>query len=203
MRYRLSVLMLLMLLTVLAVKNVLAAPAPAPSAVLQIELPPKDWSMEKHLEYIIDQNLTCPHSMPFAVWLDPEIRKLPSVAARKDVKEARSWLAKNIRATKEDEGRRLRLEFRVGNRREQVAILNTLLRVYIQVRTKEQKSLEKHLHWQENCILELEQRIASGQQPGMVNSYRESINDLRSNLIPATRAKIDRFKKIAVIRWAK
>lgn len=203
MRYRLIVLVLLMLLVVLPVMNILAAPVPAPSAILEIEAPPKDWSMEKHLDYVIGENLTCPYSMPFTVWLDPEIRKLPTVAAKKDVIEGRSWIAKNVRVTKEDEGRRLRLTFQAGNRREQVAILNALLRVYIQVRKKKEKSLEEHLRWQENCILELEQRIASGQQPRMVNSYRESINDLRSNLIPATRAKIDRYKQLAVIKWAR
>lgn len=202
MRYRLTFLMLL-LLPVLLVINVLAAPAPAPSAILQIEQPPKGWSMEKHLETEIGEHLTDPCGMPFTVWLDPEIRKLPSVAAKKDVREARSWIAKNIRVTKEDGGCRLRLTFRVGNRREQVAILNKLLRVYIQTGKERQQFFEECLGKYEKCILELEQRIASGQHPRMVDEYKKGIEELRSILIPETCAKIDRYKQIAVIKWAR
>jgi hypothetical protein len=200
MRYRLAVLMLLMLLVMLPMMNVLAAPAPAPSAILQIALPPKDWSMEKHLEYVIGQQLTDPYGFLFEVWLDPEIRKLPSVAALKD---ARSWLSQNIRVTKEGEGHRLRLEFRAGNRREQVAILNKLLRAYIQAARKKQRFLEECLRKDEKCILELEQRITSGQHPRMVDEYKKGIEELRSIRIPAWRAEIDRFKQIAVIKWAR
>lgn len=200
MRYRLAVLMLLMLLAILPVMNVLAAPVPAPSAILQIAPPPKGESMEKHLEYVIGQQLTDPYGFLFKVWRDPEIGKLPSVAALKD---ARSWLSKNIRVTKEDEGRRLRLEFRAGNRREQVAILNKLLDVYVQAAGKKQQFFEKQLRWQENCILELEERIKSRRNPQDAASCKEAINDLRSNLIPATRAEIDRYKQIAVIKPAK
>ena len=199
MRYRLAV---LMLFAVLPVMNVLAAPAPAPSAVLDIEPPPKGWSMEKHLESEIG-HLTAPYGMPFTVWLDPEIRKLPSVAAKKDVREARSWLAKNIRVTKEDGGRRLRLTFRAGNRREQIAILNKLVRVYIHEGKKRQQFLEKCLRKDEKCVVELEERIKSGQHPRMVDEYKKGIEELRSIHIPARRAEIDRYKKIAVIRWAK
>jgi hypothetical protein len=198
MYYRLAVLMLFIMLPVM---NVLAAPVPAPSAVLQIELPPKDWNMEKHLESVID-HLTAPYGMPFAVWLDPEIRKLPSVAAKKDVREGRSWIAKNIRITQEDGGCRLRLTFRAGTRREQVAILNTLLRVYIKATKDKQKFLELCLAGEEDGIPELERRIASGQHNESIDRYRKAIEDARSIHIPARKAEIERYKKIAVIKWA-
>jgi hypothetical protein len=199
MRSRLAVLILLLLLAVLPLMNVLAAPAPAPSAILDIGPPPKGWSMEKHREREISDYLTSPDGMLFAVWLDPEISKLPSVAAKKD---ARSWLSENIRVTQEDEGRRLRLKFRAGNRREQVTILSSLLHAYIQARKKKQKSLEKSLRMDEKCVLELKERIASGQHPGMVDEYKKGMEELRSIRIPARRGEIDRYKQIAVIRWA-
>jgi hypothetical protein len=191
MRYCLAILMLFVAPPAM---HLLAAPIPAPSAILEIEPPPKGESMEKHLEYVIDHYLTDPYGRLFAVWLDPEISRLHSVAAKKNA--AHFWLSRNIRVTKEG-GRRLRLTFRGGNRQEQVAIINTLLRVYIQVQKKEQESLEDCLRDDEKCIRDLEQRIASGQHRESVDDYRQGIEELRSIRIPARRADIDRLKQIA------
>lgn len=196
MRYRLAC---LMLFVVLPVRNVMAAPVPDPSAILDIEPPPKGWSMEKHLDSEIG-HLNSPYGMLFTVWLDPEISRLPSVAALKD---ARSWLSENIRVTKEDGRRRLRLTFRAGKREEQVAILNTLLRVYIQAGKKKQQFHEYFLRGEEDGIPELEKRIVAEQRPEYIDRYRKALDDARSIHIPARRAEVARWKQIAVIRWAK
>jgi hypothetical protein len=199
MRYRIAVLMPLMLFLMLPLMKALSAPVPDPSALLDIGPPPNGWNMEKHLESEIGNHLTSPYGRLFDVWLDPEIRRLSSVAALKD---SRAWLTRNLRVTKEG-GSRLRLIFRAGNRREQVAILNTLLRAYIQEAKKKQKTLEGWLRREEDGIPELERRIASGKHNESIARYRKAIDDLRSIQIPARRAEIDRYKKIAVIRWAK
>jgi hypothetical protein len=197
MRYCLAA---LLLFAALPVMNVVAAPVPDPSAILDIGPPPKGWSMEKHLKSEIDDHLTSPYGRLFAVWLDPEIRRLPSVAASKD---ARSWLTSNLRVTKEDGGSRLRLTFRSGKRAEQVAILNALLRAYIQAAKEKQRFHEECLRGEEEGIPELERRIASGQHRESIDRYRKAIEDGRSIHIPARRAEIARWKQIAVIRWAK
>lgn len=199
MRYRLAVLMLLMLFSALPMLNVLAAPAPAPWVILDLGPPPKDETLDKHLDHEIDL-LTSPEDYLFFVWIDPEIPKLPSVAA---LKNGRPWLARNLRVRKL-KGSRIELTFRGGERREQVAVLNTLLRLYMKAKKDHLKNfLEKNLRWCENNVVELEERIKSGQHPRMVNQYREGIKELRTIEIPARRAEVERYKKIAVIKWAR
>lgn len=199
MRYRLAVLMLLMLLVVLPMMNVLAAPAPDPSAILDIGPPSKEWGLEKHCQNEID-NMSSPDGMLMNVWCNPKVRKLPSVSRFKD---ACPWLAQNIRIRKEDGGRRLRLTFRAGTRAEQVAILNELLRVNLRAQERGIKFQEECLRSHEECIVGLERRIASGQEPESVDSFREGIKELRSIRIPAVRAEIARMKQFGVVKWAK
>jgi hypothetical protein len=205
MRYRVPVLMLLMLPAMLPVMNVLAAPVPDPSAILDIGPPPKGMTAE---EYCKDTNhrLTNPRPYSSYIWFagggDPEMDKLPSVGRLKD--GFRPWIVKNIRVTSEDGERRLRLTFRAGSRAEQVVIINALLRVYLRGSMEGCiKIQEEALRWQENRIVELEKRIASGQFRDFIDSYRQGINDLRTSRIPATRAEIARLKQNSVIKWAK
>lgn len=196
MRYRLAV---LMLLAALPVMNVLAAPAPDPSAILDIGPPPKGETAEQHRKEQID-GLTC-HVMLSMAWSDPEVKKLPSITPMKD---ARPWLAKNLRITEAEGGRRLRFTFRAGTRAEQVNILNALLRIYLrQARDERIKFHEEILRRDEKCILELEKRIKSSRDPQEVASYQKGINDLRSIHIPARRTEVARWKQVAVIKWAR
>jgi hypothetical protein len=198
MRYRLVV---LMLFVVLPMMNVLAAPAPEPAhAILDIGPPPKDMTAEEYCRDVI-YRLTNPRGFIWYTASDPKVSKLPSVARLKD---APSWLVKNIRATPENGGRRLRLTFRAGTRAEQVAIINALLRGYLKQWPEDSiKHLEEALRSDEKCVVDLEERIASGQQPHMVDRYRKGINDLRSKRIPGTIAEIHRLKQVTVIKWAK
>lgn len=196
MRYRLATLTLLAMLPIM---HLMAAPAPDPSAVLDIGPPRKGWSLEKHCKTEIG-HMNFGHGMLNDVWCNPEVRKLPSVARFKD---ARPWLEQNLRITVEDGGRRLRLTFKAGKRSEQVTILNELLRVNLQVKKKSIMLDEDYLHWCENCILELEERIKSGRFRESVDSYRKEIEELRSTRIPACHDEIARLKQFTVIKWAK
>jgi hypothetical protein len=189
----------LMLFAVLPVMNALAAPVPESFAILNIEPSPKGERAEQHRDKVID-NLTYPHGLLLWAWSDPEVRKLPSIAALKD---ARYWLSENLRVTWDGEGNRLRLKFRAGTRAEQVVILNALLRAYLRATGERIKFHEEALRWNENCILELEKRIESGQQRDWDDSHRKGISNLRSNSIPACRAEIARWKQAAVVKWAK
>lgn len=201
MRYPFVVLMLLLLLAVLPVMNLPAAPAPDPFGILDIAPPPKDKTAEQHLKSEIDFN-THPDCLR-TVCLDPKVKKLASVASMKD---ARPWLAKNLRVTPEKDGCRLRFTFRAGKRNEQVIIINAFLRAKLHwndIGGTHLKWTEKSLRMAEDSVVDLEQRVASGQQPHMVNTYREGINDLRYTRIPELRAEIVRLKKYAVIRWAR
>jgi len=196
MRYRLAA---LMLFAVLPMMNVLAAPAPDPYAILEIEKPPKGMTVEEHRKNEIHR-LTSPHGFWNEIWCDPAVRKLPSVAPLKD---ARPWLTKNLRVTEEDGGLRLRLTFRAGNRAEQVVILNALLRSTLRSSEEYIKFREEGLRSYEACIVELEKRIKSGQHRESVDSYRKGIDELRSIRIPECRAEIARLKQLTVIKWAK
>jgi hypothetical protein len=196
-RYRLAVLTLFAVLPLMNVLN--ATPAPEPYAVLDIGPPPKGWSIDKHRNWEIE-HLAFPHGIVLMVWSDPEIRKLPSIAALKD---PRYWLSKNLCITWQGEGNRLRLMFRGGSRAEQAAILNSLLRINLRLEAERIKFHEEILRKDEACILDLVKRIESGRQPGMVEDYEKGIDNLRSIHIPARRAEIARLKQIAVIRWAK
>lgn len=126
MRYRLAVLMLLMLLAVLPMMDVLAAPAPDPYAILDIGPPPKGKTAVQYLKdhialqtHLDTLNTVCSY---------PEVKKLPTISALKD---GRPWLAKNLRVTPEKGGRLLRFTFRAGKRNEQVTIVNAFLRASI------------------------------------------------------------------------
>lgn len=198
MRYRLAVLILLALLSMM---NVLAAPAPEPAhAILDIGPSPKDMTAEEHCKDLIDR-LTNPRGFIWCVGFRPEVSKLPSIARLKD---AYPWLAKNIRVTPEGSGHRLRLTFQAGSRTEQVVIINTLLHVYLKQGPEDSiKNQEKTLRWEEDCVVDLEERIKSGQQPHMDDRYRKEINNLRTNRIPARLAEIARLKQVTVIKWAK
>lgn len=198
MRYRLA---LLMLLAMLPAMNLLAAPVPDPSAVLDIGPPPKGWSMEKHCKREIDKLNYHDSLFCMAYEIDAEMRKLPSVVPSKDL-----WprLARNLRVKEEDGGRRLRLTFRSGSRAEQVIIINALLRADLQAQERHIKDFEHWIRSHEKDIVHLENRIKWEQKDhDAVASYRKSINDLRSNRIPARRAEIARLKEFKVIKWAK
>lgn len=195
MRYRVAALFLFAMLPVL---NVLAAPAPDPSAIVDIGPPPKGETAEQYRKRQ-SESQTC-HFMLCRWWSDPEVKKLPSVAAMKD---ARPWLAENLRITEEEGERRLRFTFRAGTHAEQATIINALLRVNLAVEERGIKGSEKCLRMYENCILDLEKRIKSSQNPQEAASYRKGIEELRSIDIPARRAEIARRRQFAVIRWAK
>jgi hypothetical protein len=201
MRYSLAVLMMLMLLAMLPVMYLPAAPAPEPAyAILHIGPPPKRMTADEYYKDTI-YRLTDPGCFLWHVGVDTEVSKLPSVAP---LKKASPWLAKNIRVVKEKGECRLRLTFRAGKRGEQVAILNSLLRYYLRYSVEDDIRIgEKQPLWQENCADELERRINSGQHPESVDSYRKGINELRSIVIPSLRAELARLKQVSVIKWAK
>jgi hypothetical protein len=192
MRYRLTV---LMLFAVLPVRSVLAAPAPDPVyAILEIGPPPEGWTEEQNLKNQIEF-LTSLVILD-KVFCDPEVRKLPSVASMK-VKDAPSWLAKNIRVTPEEERRRLRFTFRAGKRPEQVTIINALLGVNLSVDREFIKSHEEDIRRYEHLLSKLESK------KNLTDSDRETIHGLRTYRIPKYRAEIARLKQTKVIKWAK
>lgn len=195
MRYRIAA---LMLFTALPLVNVMAAPAPDPSAILDIGPPPKGETAEQYRKRMIEAQTG---RITLCLWMsDTELRKLPVIATMKD---PRPWLAKNLRVTEEDGQRRLRFTFRAGKRSEQVAILNALLRVNISCQEHGIKSQEYNLHVLEDYIPELEKRIESVQFRDSVDSYRKQIDELRSIRIPKVRAEIARMQQFAVIKRAR
>jgi hypothetical protein len=187
-----------MLLAVLPPMNVLAAPAPEPYAILDIGPPPKGETVDAYCERLIEGQTF--HGTLATWWSDSEVRKLASVDHFKD---ARPWLAKNLRVTQEEGGRRLRFTFRAGTRDEQVAILNALLRENLTTYGEAVKRGEELVRKHENRILELERRIKSTQDPREVGSLQNGVQNLRTKVIPACRAEIARLKQIVVIQWAK
>jgi hypothetical protein len=86
MRYRLAVLMLLMLLAMLPVMNVLSAPAPKPAyAILAIgpsPAPTPKWTDEEYRKS--QKKAQTDSSFLSRVMKDPEVRKLPLIASKKD-----------------------------------------------------------------------------------------------------------------------
>lgn len=182
----------------LPLMNVWAAPAPAPSAILQIPPPPKGETAEQFLKDQIEGQTG--HAALAVVISDPEVKKLPSVARFKD---ARPWLAKNIRVTALEGGRRLRLTFQAGSREEQVAILNAWLRENLLWHELSIKSGEEWIGRFEKKILELEKQIKSTQDPKEVASLRRGVDNLRNNEIPVLRAAIAWQKQFVVNKWAK
>jgi hypothetical protein len=218
MRYRLAVSMLLMLLlglpaiylpaasgpelpAMLSAINLPAAPAPDPLGILDIGQPPKYRTAEQHLKFEIEFNTS--QDILNKVSSDPEVRKLPSVAS---IKDARPWLAKNLRVKPQGGGRLLHFTSRDGKRNEQATIINAFLRANLHwhdLGGRSIKRLEDHLRWTEDRILDLEKRIESGQYPNMIDKYREAINSTRYTGIPLIRAEIARLKQYGVVRWAR
>lgn len=196
MRYRFATLILFAMLPAM---NVLSAPAPAPSAILDIGPPPKGETPENHRKKQID-NLTNPYGHLNGV--GRATKTLPSVARFKD---ARPWLAKNVRVTEEKEGRRwLRLTFRAGTRSEQVAILNELLRAYLRdVKDEAIDFQEFCLRWDDKDLLKFEKLIESTQNQQEAVSAQKVVHWLRSTRIPGHRAEIARLEQITVIKWAR
>jgi hypothetical protein len=216
--YRFAVLMLfgpvaLMLLAILSALNVEAAPAPEPYAILEIEPPPKEGALEftgkppeEYRKERIDGILMSPYGYYMIdVWNDSEVRKLPSIAARKDPRNllARNWIGDNLRVTWESEGNRLKIRFRAGNRTEPVTILNALPGSYLRSGKERQKFLEWCLSVDENHIRDLEKRIKSTRDLRDIAEYQKGIDNLRLKRIPERLAAIARYKQIAVIKWAK
>jgi hypothetical protein len=204
----------LMLFAVLPVVDVLAAPAPEPYAILEIEAPPEKGALEftgKTPDQYRKERIDCIFDSPYdyyviEVWNDPEVRKLPSIAALKDPPRnwlPRKWLCDNLRITPEGEGNRLRVMFRAGNRTEQETIINSLLRAYLQTGKERQKLLEMFLHDDEKLLLVYEKRLESQHDHDSIKHYQKCINDLSSYRIPERRAAIARYKQIAVIKWAR
>jgi hypothetical protein len=191
-----------MLLAVLPVMNVLAAPAPVPLGILDIGTPhPKDERAKQFVKLQIEFNTD--HRFLDTVLSYPEVKKLPSVAS---MENPRPWLAKNIRVTPGEGDRLLSFTFLAGKRNEQVTIINAFLRANLHWHDLDGKAIqrgEQSVRTAEAGIRDLEQRIQSGQQPHMVDEYREHINRLRHTLIPELRAEIARMKQYAVLKWAR
>lgn len=195
MRYRLAA---LMLLAVLPLMNVLAAPAPDPSGILDIGPPPKGETAEQYRKRMIEAQTG---RISLCDWMsDPEVKKLPSVARFKD---PRPWLAKNLRITEEDD-RRLRFTFRDGKRLEQAILINALLRVNLHAYDGTIKWSEECIRNYEKSIREFEVRIKWAENPREAADYQKGIEDIRSIRIPELRAAIDSQKKrLTVIKWAR
>jgi hypothetical protein len=192
MRYRLIV---LSLFAILPLMNVLAAPAPPISGILDIAPPPKGWSAEKHREMAISNLID---GMSGYVWADPEVRKLKSVADRKD---DYPWLMKNIRVAPDGENR-LRLTFRAGTDAEQATILNSLLCTYLRLSAEKRQRLEKSLRDSDEGTPRLLKLIKDERDDNRRKRYQEEWE--RSKVREADfRSEIARLKQIAVIRWAK
>lgn len=201
MRYHLALSMLLAMLLVvvmLPVMNVLAAPVPDPSAILDIGPPPKGKTAKEHRESEI-HCLT--HGIVTCAYSDPVVRKLPSVAP--SLRTSFNWLANNIRARPENGGRRIRLTFRAGTRAEQVAILNTTLRDYIRfVKTERIQIAEEWLIRMKEAEPRLLKLIKEEQNPINLKDYLEEQAKAKDTEV-YSRAQIARLKQVDVIKWAK
>lgn len=193
MRYRLVV---LMLFAVLSVMSVLAAPAPEPYAILDIGPPPKGESAEGYCKRMIEGHT----NIAILAFACAPVMQLPSAAQFKD---PRPWLAKNIRVTKDNGDRCLRLTFRAGTRSERATIINIFLRADLSFQEDVLKSHEYSLRLIENMIPDLEKRIKSARDPQEVASYQKGIDEIRSIRIPEYRAEIARKRQFAVIKWAR
>ncbi|HEY7425667.1 MAG TPA: hypothetical protein VH682_15660 [Gemmataceae bacterium] len=195
MRCRLAILTLIAALPGI---NVLAAPAPDPWAILDIGPPEKGETVEEHRNREIEV-FTCHGVIVREVWQDPELRKLPSAAALKD---PISWLEKNLRVTPEGKGNRLRLKFRAGNCIEQVAILNSILRIYIHHQAERIKFREGELRIMAEGEPRLAKSIKETQNPDSLQRYLQQWENGKIAEVDA-RAEIARLKQVAVIKWAK
>lgn len=197
MRYRIAA---LLLFSALPAMTAFAAPAPEPYAILDIGPPDENETPEQHAKKAIEA-LGDRWFILSGAWRELKPIKLPCIEARKD---PRPWMEKNIRLTTADaEGRRLRLTFRAGNRAEQVAILNAVVRSYLQVMQKHREFLELCLRSEEGYVPSLLKRIEHERDARKIQEYRKSIEELRSSRIPAARARIARNQQITVVRQAK
>jgi hypothetical protein len=191
MRYHLAGFLLLMLLVMLPMGNLRAAPAPDSYGILEIGSPPPEgWTEEQYLKEEI--KFMTSRNILDKVCSDPEVKKLSSVAAMKD---ARTWLDKNIRGTPE-KGRCLRITFRAGKRPEQAAIINAFLRAKLAVAEEFIKSNQEELRRYESFTSKLKSKKPS-------DTVRNEIHDLRTYRIPRLRTEITRLKQTKVTRWAK
>ena len=187
----------LMLLSMLSVMNLLAAPIPEPYAILELPAPPKGVSPE---QYARDQIRGTTSRGTLNRTMTDEVRKLPSILHLED---ARPWLAKHLQVTQEDGGRRLRFTFGAGTRAEQVIILNAFLRASLSWQEESIKWAEECIRIHEKKIPELEKRIELSRDPQDIMTYQRGIDELRSIRIPDCRAEIARLKQFVVSKWAK
>jgi hypothetical protein len=194
MRYRLAV---LLLFAVLPVMSVLAAPAPDPSAILDIGPPPKVQTAEEYCQFLISR---LPNLCGYYARADPAMKELPSLVRQK---YPWLWLEKHLRVTPENGGRRLRLTFRAGSRDEQRVILNALGRTYLRMFVA--YNIKR---------LELGDRLSEAGKPGLAKLIKETRNpdslekyleqQARGEIAEAYgRAEMARLKQITVIKWAK
>jgi hypothetical protein len=97
---------------------------------------------------------------------------------------------------------RLRITFRAGNRAEQAAIINSLLRANLRFEEISIKACEDWIRTFETDIGKSDKRIKSSHDPQQIASLQEGIQHLRTQKIPACRDEIARRKQFVVIKWA-
>ncbi len=199
MRYRLPALFLLVVLPGMYPQ---AAPAPEkPYAILDIGPPPQGKTDEEHRKDLI-AGLKHPHGGVGHIWglaearnvLPPDIKGYPAQW---------QWLAEKLIIKWDGEGHCLRLIFQAGNRADQVAILNTLLRVYMR------EAVEMEIQGIEQSIRGIESREALAIQllkqqwdPKQIAHLRKGMEDAKAR-VANYRATLSRLKQVAVIKWAK
>lgn len=200
MRCRVAVLTLFALLPGM---NGWAAQAPPTSAILDIGPPPKGWSMEKHRQEEI-RHLTYYRGMLTDVWGDPEVTKtVPKLASITRWQDAGIWLSDNLEVTPvPGKDRLLRLKFRAGSTDEKVAILNSLLRINLQLVAERRERIEKKLQLVEGAVPELEKLVTATSDPIQQARYRKDLEKAPFE-IEQLRTEITRLKQAAVIRCAK
>jgi hypothetical protein len=189
----------LVLLVMPPVMSTLAAPVPEPYAILDRGPLPKSERLQALRDSEID-GMTSPYGVLVnGARRDPEIRKLPAVAALKDPRE---WLAKNLHIAQEHDGDRLRITFRAGTRAEQVAILNAMLRSHMDRKAQTISRLEEILQRYEQSAksrLEALQKLPGG----MVRESFQAEWEAAAAVTNQVRDEIARLRRIAVARWAR
>jgi hypothetical protein len=184
------------LFAVLPMMHLLAAPVPDPSAILDIGPPFKGMTAEEYRKLYID----ILHNMcGYDARRDPDVKKLSSVVSSKT---PWLWLKENLRVVPEKDDRRLRLTFGAGSRAEQVAILNCVLRIYMERQTNSRKGLEKKLQLIEESLPRLKKKAETEVNPIQRARYQQDLESAPS-VIAEVRANIARYKEISVIKWAR
>lgn len=199
MRYRLAVLILLILLAVLPIMQLLAAPAPYPSAVLALGQSP-DLNVLDEQYRKRQKEAQSSDVMALRVLHDPEVQKLSSIARMSD---PLPWLSKNLRVVEEDGGRSLRFTWRAGTHDEQVTILNAYLRANLACEEASIKDGEAWLRIFEKDLIVLDQRLKSATHPKDIAMLHEAIYCVRTKQVPNLREMIARLKQTAVVKWAR